>query len=206
MVDPGPWITLGPPNQPGTSIVLYPPAATPGITDDERRTIAEVNGQGNLRQHQPGHRERRLMRSRESGRSRDTALAMSQENVEIVRSAYEAYERGDLAGMLKDTSAEMVTYRADPDGAIFRGPEGFLQALAEWTEEFDDFTATAEEFIDANENQVVVRVHQVAIGAQSGTPIAADFWFVHTMSDGKGTRVDIFASESQALEAAGPRE
>ena len=33
------WITVGPPGQPGTSIVLYPPAATPGITEDERRTI-----------------------------------------------------------------------------------------------------------------------------------------------------------------------
>src|SRR3712207_8572298 len=34
------WITLGPPDQPDTSIVLYPPAATPGLTDDERRTVA----------------------------------------------------------------------------------------------------------------------------------------------------------------------
>jgi uncharacterized glyoxalase superfamily protein PhnB len=40
------WITLGPPDQPGTSIVLYPPAATPGITDDERRTIAEMMAKG----------------------------------------------------------------------------------------------------------------------------------------------------------------
>src|SRR5215204_959997 len=39
------WITVGPPNQPG-SIVLYPPAATPGITDDERRTIAEMMAKG----------------------------------------------------------------------------------------------------------------------------------------------------------------
>jgi catechol 2,3-dioxygenase-like lactoylglutathione lyase family enzyme len=40
------WITVGPPNQPETSIVLYPPAATPGITDDERRTIAEMMAKG----------------------------------------------------------------------------------------------------------------------------------------------------------------
>ena len=36
------WITVGPADQPGTSIVLHPPAADPGITDDERRTIAEM--------------------------------------------------------------------------------------------------------------------------------------------------------------------
>jgi uncharacterized glyoxalase superfamily protein PhnB len=40
------WITVGPVGQPGTSIVLYPPAATPGITDDERRTINEMMAKG----------------------------------------------------------------------------------------------------------------------------------------------------------------
>ena len=40
------WITVGPADQPGTSIVLYPPTADPGITDDERRTIAEMMAKG----------------------------------------------------------------------------------------------------------------------------------------------------------------
>ena len=40
------WITVGPANQPGTSIVLFPPAATPGLTDDERRTITEMMAKG----------------------------------------------------------------------------------------------------------------------------------------------------------------
>jgi catechol 2,3-dioxygenase-like lactoylglutathione lyase family enzyme len=40
------WITVGPPGQPDTAIVLYPPAATPGITDDERNTIAEMMAKG----------------------------------------------------------------------------------------------------------------------------------------------------------------
>jgi uncharacterized glyoxalase superfamily protein PhnB len=40
------WITVGPPDQPGTSIVLYPPAATPGLTDDERRAVAEMMAKG----------------------------------------------------------------------------------------------------------------------------------------------------------------
>jgi catechol 2,3-dioxygenase-like lactoylglutathione lyase family enzyme len=40
------WITVGPPGQPDTAIVLYPPAATPGVTDDERRTIAEMMAKG----------------------------------------------------------------------------------------------------------------------------------------------------------------
>jgi uncharacterized glyoxalase superfamily protein PhnB len=40
------WITVGPANQPDTSIVLYPPETTPGITDDERGAIAEMMAKG----------------------------------------------------------------------------------------------------------------------------------------------------------------
>jgi predicted enzyme related to lactoylglutathione lyase len=42
------WITVGPPGQPDTSIVLNPPGADPGITDDERRTIAEMMAKGSF--------------------------------------------------------------------------------------------------------------------------------------------------------------
>ena len=40
------WLTVGPPDQPATSIVLHPPAADPGLTDEERRTIAELMAKG----------------------------------------------------------------------------------------------------------------------------------------------------------------
>ncbi len=40
------WITVGPAGQPGTSIVLYPPGADPGVTEDERRTILEMMAKG----------------------------------------------------------------------------------------------------------------------------------------------------------------
>jgi uncharacterized glyoxalase superfamily protein PhnB len=40
------WITVGPADQPGMSIVLHPPGVTPGITDDERRTITEMMAKG----------------------------------------------------------------------------------------------------------------------------------------------------------------
>ncbi|HKY16898.1 MAG TPA: VOC family protein [Microthrixaceae bacterium] len=40
------WITVGPADQPDTSIVLHPPAATPGLTDEERNTILELIAKG----------------------------------------------------------------------------------------------------------------------------------------------------------------
>ena len=44
------WITVGPPDQPATSIVLFPPEATPGLTDEERRTISEMMAKGTFAQ------------------------------------------------------------------------------------------------------------------------------------------------------------
>jgi catechol 2,3-dioxygenase-like lactoylglutathione lyase family enzyme len=40
------WITVGPPGQPSTSLLLAPPVTDPGVTDDERRTIAEMMAKG----------------------------------------------------------------------------------------------------------------------------------------------------------------
>ncbi|AUS78702.1 VOC family protein [Actinoalloteichus sp. AHMU CJ021] len=42
------WITVGPRGRPGTSIVLHPPTADPGISEDERRTIAELMAKGSF--------------------------------------------------------------------------------------------------------------------------------------------------------------
>jgi catechol 2,3-dioxygenase-like lactoylglutathione lyase family enzyme len=44
------WITVGPPNQPDTNIVLYPPDANPGLTDDERRILHEMMAKGSYGQ------------------------------------------------------------------------------------------------------------------------------------------------------------
>jgi ketosteroid isomerase-like protein len=130
---------------------------------------------------------------------------MSQQNVEIVRRSFEAYARGDLSAMMEHAHPDQITYRAEPDGATYHGREGLLKAIAEWVEDFEEFTATPEEFIDAGD-QVVVRVHQSAIGSQSGVPIEADFWFVHTLSEAWVTRLDMLASKAQAFEVAGLSE
>jgi ketosteroid isomerase-like protein len=122
---------------------------------------------------------------------------VSEENVEIVRRGYEAYLRGDLGALQEDMDPDVVVYRKDPDGATFHGWDGFLKAIAEWVEDFDEF---------AIDNQVVVRVHPTAVGARSGAPIEADFWFVHTLHDARLTRLDMLVNRADALTAAGLSE
>jgi|SRR6185295_201356 len=130
---------------------------------------------------------------------------MSQENVEIVMGGYEAFNRGELNQVLDLMSDDHVTYRGQPFGDTFHGKEGYLSATADWTEGFTEWSVTPQEFIDAGDN-VVVRMEQAARGEQSGAPVTASFWFVHSITDGKQVRLGMYVSESEALEAAGLRE
>jgi ketosteroid isomerase-like protein len=126
---------------------------------------------------------------------------MSQENVEIIRRGFEASERNDIEGMLADLAPDLITERHEFAVATYHGPEGLLQAYMEWIEDFDEFSTTGEEFIDANDHQVLVRVHQQAVGGGSGVPIEAEFWFLYTLRDRSIVRLDMYPRKADALEA-----
>src|SRR2546425_8695699 len=87
---------------------------------------------------------------------------MSQANVEIVRRAWRAYEDGDLPTALADIDRDFVATRVPPmpDVMPYYGREGMMQMLADWIEDFSEFNLAAEEFVDANPEHVVVRIHQ----------------------------------------------
>jgi ketosteroid isomerase-like protein len=59
---------------------------------------------------------------------------MSQENVEIVRRSYKAFERGDLEEVRNSIDPGIVIYRWELDAATYHGWEGLLAAIAEWAE------------------------------------------------------------------------
>jgi ketosteroid isomerase-like protein len=137
---------------------------------------------------------------------RDTARAMSQENVEIVQRTYAAFERGDLGALLDDVHPEVVSW-AHPRGdeGRYEGRDGVVRFITEWLEPFDEFTQVPEEFRDAGD-KVLVRVFQRARGKESGVPVEGNFWLVHHLRDGKAFQVDLYDNEDEALEAAGLSE
>ena len=130
---------------------------------------------------------------------------MSQGNVEIVRRAFAAFERGDLTALLDLMADDLVTHRIDPDDAVYRGKEGFLKATAEWTEDFDDWTLTAEEFLDGSDG-VLVRVRQTARGRVSGVPVESLMWFDMRVHEDRIVRVTFHTDRARAFEAAGLTE
>ena len=130
---------------------------------------------------------------------------MSQQNVEIVRSTFTAFGRGDVNEMLAPLADDAIIHRIDPEGAIYHGKDGFLEATADWTEDFEEWTVSPVEFVDAGD-QVLVRVHQTARGKGSGVPVEGDNWFLYALHEGMVTRVTFYAREADALEAAGLSE
>jgi ketosteroid isomerase-like protein len=127
---------------------------------------------------------------------------MSQENVEIVRRALDAYREGDFEGALGLGHPEIVSTRVDPDGAVFHGHDGLRQLMSDWVEGFEDWSYHAEEYVDVGD-VVVVHIRQWGRGAESGAPVEADNWLVYAVEGGLIRRVDIHSERAQAYAAAG---
>ena len=132
---------------------------------------------------------------------------MSQENVEIVRHAFDAFGRGDIERLLRVCDEKIViTQPAELLDAPFTkmyGHTGVLEALAIWPEQWDDYRVETLEILADPGDHVVVATRQSGRGRQSGVKVEMDFTFVFTMRDEKINEWRLFLHEAEALEAAG---
>lgn len=136
---------------------------------------------------------------------------MSKENVEIVRRIYEATARGDTASVLAayDENVEFdlsrSPFREFLPKHVVRGHEGLRAFFRERREDWDwmqDECRSIREVGDRVVTEVVTRGR----GRTSGIETELSHHGVWTIRDGKVTRIEFFASESEALEAAGLAE
>jgi len=134
---------------------------------------------------------------------------MSQENVEIVRDAVVAFNRGDLDAFLDEYWADDIDHRAAEGALDDRGPmhgKDAVRAYAQdWLDMFDDFKAESVELIDAGEDQVVAVVRNSGRAKLSGVETDVTYAAVYTIRDGKIARGREYWTKEQALEAAGLR-
>ena len=125
---------------------------------------------------------------------------MSRENVEIVRRAYEAFNRHDFDAAMEalDPDVEWHQITQFPDRAIYRGREDMRDRFwnQQLVEQFEDFRIDVEELVDAGDHVVMIG-HIVAHGSASGVPIRLRVVNVLELRDGKLIR---------AYDVAGPSE
>jgi len=130
---------------------------------------------------------------------------MSQENVDLARRGFEAWDQGDLGKVLSLVHQDVVCRQVGQiDSRAYHGPSGFVEFIGQWLEPYEEFELHPSEYIDAGDT-VVVEVPEEGRLAGSSQPITGTFWFVITARDGKMARLDIYRERGPALEAAGLR-
>ena len=123
---------------------------------------------------------------------------MSQENVELVRRIYDAWNRKEST---RDLIAADVEY-VNPSYAVEPGVRHGRESFAVVRDTYEDFKIKVERIIDAGDETVVL-AHYTASGPISGVPVAGEHGYVWTVRAELAVRFQWFQSHREALEAAG---
>jgi ketosteroid isomerase-like protein len=134
---------------------------------------------------------------------------MSQENVEVVRSAFDAWNRGDLDSVLAHLDAD-VEWEENPDvypglDRVYRGHAGFLKRQRDAFDAWEWFRVEDQEFIDAGD-YVVAALRLKAKGRHSGIEVEMSVCDCFTFRDEKVVRHRVFTDRDEALKAVGLEE
>jgi ketosteroid isomerase-like protein len=137
---------------------------------------------------------------------------MSEENVTIVKRAFEAFgegmERGDPGAWFdSDEVADDLEWIVPGVGlGTYRGREEFVEFMRVWTDDFEDWAIDMEQVIDAGNDRVVTVFRQTATGVGSGVPVELVQGAVNELEGGRVIRIRHYVTPAEALEAAGLSE
>jgi ketosteroid isomerase-like protein len=164
-----------------------------------KRTETEV--QQPLRQAQ-----RRAPLAGESDPERDTAPAMSQPNVALIRRMYETFYRGDFDGALAyfDPEVEVDASMRVGEG-ISHGRDAVYAMVARWVGAWDEWREEIEEIRDLG-RQVLVVSKQHGRAKGTGIEVETHYAVLYEIRGEKITRMTIYSEAAEALEAAGLTE
>jgi ketosteroid isomerase-like protein len=123
-------------------------------------------------------------------------------NLDVVREALDAFQRGEVDRALEFADPEVVSFRSPPlpDPQTYHGVEGVLQMYEDWTAEFGTFEMEMVEYTELGD-RVVVEMLQRGTGRVSGAEVSGRFWFVFTVFHGRIARQDVYGSKEQAFDA-----
>jgi ketosteroid isomerase-like protein len=132
---------------------------------------------------------------------------MSEENVERVQRAWQAFNLGDLDGFLEGAAPDCEFHEdsAFPDAGTYRGLEEIRAYIVQFQEHMAEQRFEVEEIRDLGD-RVLAFMHEQASGATSGVDVELRPVFLYTFRGPAVIRVDAFLDREQALEAAGLSE
>jgi ketosteroid isomerase-like protein len=127
-------------------------------------------------------------------------------NVELVQAASEAFQRGDVDGLLRflDPEVECHVSRELMNTGTWRGHAGFAEMMSAWEEPWEGIAYEPTGFEAPAEDHVLVHLHQEATGAHSGVPVELDVVYMIEVRDERATRLHIYPDREAALAAIAP--
>jgi ketosteroid isomerase-like protein len=135
---------------------------------------------------------------------------MSQENLEIVRQAWEAASsqppNWPVVNALYHPDHVLESDWGGVNNTVYRGASGFQESLADQDETWDEWRHELLNLIDAGGDSIVVEARLVARGRHSAVPVEQPYGVVVTLAEGKVVRTRAFVSLEAALEAVGLSE
>ena len=129
---------------------------------------------------------------------------MAQDNVDVVQGAWDAFGRGDIDAVLEAIapSAETRLPESLPWGGTYAGPDGFRDFLTKLGDSWDQFSATPQKVLGADDNHVVV-LAKTKGRTKAGATIEGKTIWVYQLRDGKIADAESFGDTAQLLEALG---
>jgi uncharacterized protein len=129
---------------------------------------------------------------------------MAQDNVDVVQHAWEAFGRGDIEGVLDAFAPNAQTRLPEslPWGGTYTGPDGFRDFLTRLGEAFEQFKATPEKVLGADDNHVIV-VAKTKGKARGGGVLESNIVWLYQLRDGKIAEAESWGDTAQVLEALG---
>ncbi len=134
---------------------------------------------------------------------------MSQENVEIVRKAFDAFSRDDLEGTLEQFAPDLEFYptgRFMDTQPVYHGPEGWTDFWHTFHEAWEQITISIERIEDVGDDRVLVSGTFHGTGRGSGVEATVESAWLVKVKDGLIAVNHSFARRDEALEAAGLTE
>jgi uncharacterized protein len=129
-------------------------------------------------------------------------VVVSEANVGLARKGYKEFLQGKLSNVVRmiDPAFEAHLPEGLPGPRTYRGQDGFLAAVREQLEVFEEWTLEPQEFIDAGD-RVLVLVHQRGRGRLSGVEVNVYTAWLWTFRDGKAVRLRVYLDREEALES-----
>jgi ketosteroid isomerase-like protein len=128
--------------------------------------------------------------------------------VEVVRRGVEAFQRGDLEGVLAEAREDFEIFLPPnlPNSGRFVGRDGFFTWIGQWLDAWDDFRVEILEMEPVGERHVVASMRQSGLGKGSGIPVEMEIAYMWDVRDGRLAALHLYPSREEAARVAEHRE